>query len=728
MTKIQLTCQGGAARARVEGEITAGMVGLAVELALDAAWEGLSRMGKVRCGDTVRSMMPDSLGRVTVPAECLIGGRRLEIGVDGWSADGQLRIPTVWADCGIVRRSVAEAEALEAEDTVTPGLAAQVLQAAEAAQALAQSLREDAESGRFAGPAPRLLDGIWHTWDAASGTWQSTGVAAGGSVHSVNGKTGDVTLTAAELGGEITPERFGAVGDGIADDTKAMRDAIAHGRVLCRGSYRLTEQITVEHDCCLYGGGTLIADGGIRMFVFRNASVHVQGLKIRIDSAQRTFLGMYFDHCRVTERDLEITVPNVVDNPDHGLTGMLHSECPEVLCDGISCREIYTYGNGQVGDEVGNVTCLGFQDCGSVTVTNSSFSEIHNIDRNGNFYVEDTNAIFARGAGSSIRISCCSFYNAGKRAVKTQCGYVCIENCEAFSDTDDFLVAFGIQEFSGGLPKAVVTNCILRNHVTKHDASPTWCLSATTRDMLVSNCILESLWQEEPYSRAVLATSSPVTYSHCLIRGAVDVSERCENTFHDCEIDTVVYNGTTFGRLILNNCRVLYKSAFTQLEARDCTLPEISVQSKAVLERCSITGTAHFFGPVKLMDCTIGDAVSFVEIWSDFEIDRVRVPQTFNEYMIRILSDAQPHTGRIVHSDLRELRIAFPNPNPFTIWMPPVYVDTLPEGKYAARGMVVQYSDMHYYRYNGFRWMPITDAEGDSCLGSFLIGTSKLGG
>lgn len=727
MTKIQLTCQGGAARARVAGEITAGMVGVPVELALDAAWEGLTCLGKVRCGDVVRSRMFDETGCMTVPTECLLGGRRLEIGVDGWSEDGQLRIPTVWADCGIVRCSVAEAESEAAEDTVTPGLAVQVLQAAERARELAEALREDADNGKFAGPAPKLEDGIWQIWDADSGSWKSTGVAAGGDVKSVNGRIGQVVITPMDVGGEVTPEQFGAVGDGIADDTAAMRDALAHGRVLCRGSYRLTEQITVEHDCCLYGGGTLIADGGLRMLVFRNANVTVEGLKLRIVSANRTFLGMYFDRCRVTERDLEITVPNVVENADRGMNLLLHAQCLDVLSDGIYCHDIYTYGNHQVGDDVGNVTCLGYQDCAGVTVSNCTFREIHNIDREGRFYVEDTNAIYPKGAQSSVIITGCRFYNAGKRAVKTQCAHVCITNCEAYSDTDDCLVAFGIQEYAGGLPVAVVDNCIIRNHVTKHDTSPTWCIAATTENMTVSNCVLESLWQQEPYSRAVLATGSAVAYYNCLIRGSVDCSERCMNEFYGCRMDTVVYNGTMIGRLVLHNCRVLYRADFVDLEAYHCSLQGGTVQGNAILEGCSIAGTMNFYGPARLVDCTVESGVPYMEIWNNFEIDRMRVLAVGNDYFLRIMSGTWPFTGRIVNSDPRELRIAFPMPNNYTFDIPPVYVDSLPEEKNAIKGMVVQYRDLHYYQFNGFRWVMVTDSVGGSTLGSFTIGTSKLG-
>lgn len=67
-----------------------------------------------------------------------------------------------------------------------------------------------------------------------------------------------------KLGDVVSIEDYGAVGDGIADDTEALLAAIATGkRIVCpRGkSYRYTTTITINIGHVDFGGATLVYDG-----------------------------------------------------------------------------------------------------------------------------------------------------------------------------------------------------------------------------------------------------------------------------------------------------------------------------------------------------------------------------------------------------------------------------------------------------------------------------------
>lgn len=109
MTGITLICRGASARARVEGTITQGMVGIPVRLECDQAWQGLRRLLKARCADVVRTVEAAE-DTVVLPYECLLAGQRLDIGLDGWDDTGELRIPSGWACCGLVQPSVADCD------------------------------------------------------------------------------------------------------------------------------------------------------------------------------------------------------------------------------------------------------------------------------------------------------------------------------------------------------------------------------------------------------------------------------------------------------------------------------------------------------------------------------------------------------------------------------------------------------------------------------------------
>ena len=112
MTTIRLFCQGATARARVDGAITAGAVGIPVEITCDSAWDGLLR--------TIVFMTPVSRSAVSgvedsavVPGGVLVPGQHLYIAMEGRDDDGDPVIPTNWADCGVIRCSSAGTDEIE---------------------------------------------------------------------------------------------------------------------------------------------------------------------------------------------------------------------------------------------------------------------------------------------------------------------------------------------------------------------------------------------------------------------------------------------------------------------------------------------------------------------------------------------------------------------------------------------------------------------------------------
>ena len=138
---ITIFCKGAMARARVEGQITHGMVGIPVTAEWDEEWEGLSKTLKVRCGEVSRIVSLDGDGPVCLPQECLIAGQRLECGLDGWDASGKLRIPTNWASCGMVKPSVAQCDGPEGAQP-TPGTVEEMLLRLKAAEEEIQKIQQ----------------------------------------------------------------------------------------------------------------------------------------------------------------------------------------------------------------------------------------------------------------------------------------------------------------------------------------------------------------------------------------------------------------------------------------------------------------------------------------------------------------------------------------------------------------------------------------------------------
>lgn len=108
MTSITLTITGAKARASVSGPLTSGMVGIPVILEYDGSWNGLTKNLVCRCGKwglekgETRTVL--NIGeRTTVAHEVMKSDMNLYLGVEGYSADGKLVIPSTWADCGKIQ-------------------------------------------------------------------------------------------------------------------------------------------------------------------------------------------------------------------------------------------------------------------------------------------------------------------------------------------------------------------------------------------------------------------------------------------------------------------------------------------------------------------------------------------------------------------------------------------------------------------------------------------------
>ena len=110
MTSIMLKLTGAKAQATVDGILTAGMVGIPVTIEYDDTWDGLTKHLVCRCSKWgpdrgITRTVPDIENVATVAREVMLGDYYLYLGVEGYSADGKLVIPSTWADCGKIQHS-----------------------------------------------------------------------------------------------------------------------------------------------------------------------------------------------------------------------------------------------------------------------------------------------------------------------------------------------------------------------------------------------------------------------------------------------------------------------------------------------------------------------------------------------------------------------------------------------------------------------------------------------
>lgn len=88
--------------------VTSGSVNVCrARFEFSADWEGLEKTAVFRCGGEAVSILLDGSGECTVPWEALrTPGIQLRAGVYG-TRGGEVVLPTVWADCGVILEGVS---------------------------------------------------------------------------------------------------------------------------------------------------------------------------------------------------------------------------------------------------------------------------------------------------------------------------------------------------------------------------------------------------------------------------------------------------------------------------------------------------------------------------------------------------------------------------------------------------------------------------------------------
>lgn len=158
MTSITVTVTGAQVEATLGGVLTSGMVGVPAVFTFDSEWDSLVKVALFRAGGQVYCI--HEIGqRVTVPWEILEkAGCTLYVGVYGVSEDGEIAIPTVWAELCKIQPG-ADPDATESCDPTLPVW--------KQAMDLAQSVRDEADMGLFDGYSPVRGEDYWTEADIA---------------------------------------------------------------------------------------------------------------------------------------------------------------------------------------------------------------------------------------------------------------------------------------------------------------------------------------------------------------------------------------------------------------------------------------------------------------------------------------------------------------------------------------------------------------------------------
>lgn len=300
----------------------------------------------------------------------------------------------------------------------------------------------------------------------------------------------------------VTPEMYGAIGDGVADDTEALQEAFAHtGKVVLNGTYRVTERVMCSSSYLVGNNSVIKSDFGsdvteedVLRFVGAD-NVTIEGLVIDGNGKNMRF-GICLMNCgNVNLRDIKIK--NVCDMDNTTSSFFIYAvDCENVNATRISVSDCKKRGDGVIaGSGVGAVYGFFAQGYRYLRIGESAFSEIRNIDSAGSIIAEDAAAIYIHNNSESATsiIENVSGFNTGKRFIKAQCvGLVNICGVIYHGTGADLLVAINTQ-FSGDSAQAESGMAIIANAYLVNDNGVTGATSfliATSENAKISNSVL----------------------------------------------------------------------------------------------------------------------------------------------------------------------------------------------------------------------------------------------
>ena len=207
----------------------------------------------------------------------------------------------------------------------------------------------------------------------------------------------------------VTPQMFGAKGDGITDDTVALQAAINYGiankkTVLLFGTYVIKDTLTINKTVSIMGVDshaiiTTPRSGMYSFFTIEGTEgvsktntedgkyISIKNIKITCPNTTNTTYGIVYNDCFVTYNELDNLIFEGLNNPCiylNSVTGYLNLG---VYSHNINWNHIYTFGCSSI---VGQATANGTQPYiyGGV-INDIHFEGLHKADANGNAHILD---------------------------------------------------------------------------------------------------------------------------------------------------------------------------------------------------------------------------------------------------------------------------------------------------------------------------------------------------
>lgn len=268
--------------------------------------------------------------------------------------------------------------------------------------------------------------------------------------------------------GYVTPEEYGAVGDGTTDDTNALQEAFESGfPVLLTGIYRITSTLTAPS--CLIGCNSAIwVDSNMDTVLETPSTFYMEGVNIygMGHDIKHGIRSLNNDSFIISNAHLEEIYSSTQAHA-------IHVQGGDVKIDNVTITDIFAMANGSIGDGPGSAYGIVAKQYKRCNILHVLADTIHSVGDSGNITFEDSSAIYMQSFDKEAKavVTDCISRNVGKYGFKSQAHSVKYERCHVFNEYNDFKDGFVCLPANGDYtPVVTISNCGV---VDTRDTAPT---------------------------------------------------------------------------------------------------------------------------------------------------------------------------------------------------------------------------------------------------------------
>ena len=188
----------------------------------------------------------------------------------------------------------------------------------------------------------------------------------------------------------VTPEMFGAIGDGVEDDTQAFVSAIQSGckYIFLNRTYLITEKLDFSNTVCFIGmpKATVKLSGEAQLFLRRTSNIEVRNIKFISDSGTKPAVHIYYadytfiDNCEFDTLYGAITAET--GNNIHITNCYIH-DCTTSAIAIIGDGDTLVISNCTIEDNVCAGTSINGGRFNNATICNNIYSHNGDAERGG---------------------------------------------------------------------------------------------------------------------------------------------------------------------------------------------------------------------------------------------------------------------------------------------------------------------------------------------------------